>query len=133
MLHYDTLRGVVYKPKNKMDLSGILSKSVYGYGCGYGGKIKTLPEPIDEISENISTGSFGSVPAALISTLAGIILPTISALIIKKFIDKNLKNDKEAVREADEIIKMAMDEDDSMDEETTSLLNKIIGRGIMEI
>ena len=84
--------------------------------------------------ENINTSNV----VAVLGPLASVLLPAISTLIIKKLMDKDPKNDKEAIEQLEDILEVVEDEiikvaDTKLTKESTSLLNRILGKGIIEI
>lgn len=133
MYSYNTLYGL-YSPYKKPFLLNTDIHPLFGKNK-IGGRVNPdvpIPTPIMDIAQVSKSNSI----APLLGTLASVILPAVTSVIMKKFFDKNKNNDKKAIKQMEDIIEVIEDdivENDEIDSDTRSLLNRIIGRGIMEL
>ena len=120
------------------------------YGPLRGGSIAPT-NPIAPVAPQPAQGNF----IGQLGALANIILPIISSIVIRKLLDGKKSNDKQAIKEFNTIVNSVKDDkpektikelENSIKEikkkekkggeinnDSRSLLNKIMGRGIMEI
>lgn len=105
-----------------------------------GGKLgpEGIPIPTQNISQVSQLSQMGSL-TPLLGTLASVILPTVTAFIINKFLDKDKENDMEAIEQMEDVIDVVKDDFnigsgfDDLDDDDRSLLNRILGKGIVEL
>lgn len=105
-----------------------------------GGKIRgSLPLPIADLDILMSASPSSNIGKNVLGSLAGVVLPVITSFIIKKLFEKGKdKKDIKEIKDISEDIKDIQEnikdiESDDLDIESESLLNRILGRGILEI